>query len=137
MKVIFLDFDGVIFTYGSYDFSPVACRNLQILLNKIPDLKIIISSSWRHLGIEQCKNTLQAHGIDSARVIGITGDEFGCRGNQIRAYLERNPEITNFVILDDEYVGAGLENNIVKTNAYKGFNNSDINKIIKVLENNT
>jgi histidinol phosphatase-like enzyme len=61
MKVIFLDFDGVlnsiqdsIFysrTKGDYGFkfSPLACSNIQWLLEQDPSIKIVISSTWRVL----------------------------------------------------------------------------------------
>jgi len=134
MKAVYADFDGVIFTFGNYNFSKVACKNFQSLLDQEPDLKIVISSSWRHLGEEQCKKTLQANGIDSSRVIGITGDEKGERGNQIRAHLARNPEITHYVIIDDERGFTGLEDHFVKTFPYVGLTSEDVNLALDILK---
>jgi len=134
MKVCYADFDGVIFTFGNYNFSAVACKNFQSLLHQEKDLKIVISSSWRHLGIDQCKKTLDANGIDSTRVIGITGDEEGERGSQIKAHLARNPEITHYVIVDDESDFTGVMDRLVKTNSHVGFTKGDINKCIDILK---
>lgn len=133
MKVVYADFDGVIFTFGEYNFSKVACRNFSLLLQKEPDLKIVISSSWRHLGIEQCKKTLDANGIDSSRVVRITGDESGERGNQIQADLDRHPEVTNFVILDDDTDFTKLMDKLVHTNPSVGLTEADVQKAIDIL----
>lgn len=134
MKVVFGDFDGVIFTFGNYNFSAVACKNFQSLLDQVPDLKIVISSSWRHLGIDQCKQTLASNGIDSSKVIDITGDEPGERGGQIKAYLARNPQITHYVIIDDESDFTGLMDRLVKTNPHVGFTEADGKKALDILK---
>lgn len=134
MKVIFADFDGVIFTFGNYNFSTVACKNFQSLLDQEPDLKIVISSSWRHLGEEQCKKTLQANGIDPSRVIGITGNERGERGGQVKAYLAANPEITSYVIIDDESDFSGLMDRLVKTNSHLGLTETNVKLALDILK---
>ena len=134
MKAVFADFDGVIFTFGNYNFSAVACKNFQSLLDQVPDLKIVISSSWRHLGEEQCKKTLHANGIDSSRVIGITGNERGERGGQVKAYLAGNPEITHYVIIDDESDFTGLMDRLVKTNPHIGLTEDNIKKALDILK---
>jgi len=67
MKVIFLDIDGVLASldhirslslvkepnpdsYG-YSFDPRCVRNLQYILNCVPDARIVISSSWKSMGV--------------------------------------------------------------------------------------
>jgi hypothetical protein len=134
MKVVFADFDGVIFTFGNYDFSLVACNNFSWLLDKVPDVKIVISSSWRHLGIDQCKKTLDANGIDSKRVIDITGNEPGERGNQVKAWLNTHPDVTNYVIIDDNTDFTGLMDHLVKTNPHIGFTEKDIEIALDILK---
>ena len=133
MKVVYTDFDGMIFTFGNYNFSKVACQNFQSLLDKVPDLKIVISSSWRHLGLEECKKTLRTNGIDASRVIGITGNERGERGVQVQSHLDRNPEITNFVILDDESDFSKLMDKLVKTDSHVGLTEGDVKKALEIL----
>lgn len=138
-KIVFSDFDGMIFTFGNYNFSKVACKNFQSLLDKEPDLKIVVSSSWRHLGIEQCKNTLKANGIDPSRVIDITGDEPGDRsdrrGIQVQAWLDRNPGVTSYVILDDERdFPPNMMDRLVKTFPYVGLTEENVREAIEVLK---
>lgn len=134
MKVVFADFDGVIFTFGNYDFSKVACNNFNLLLEKEPDLKIVVSSSWRRLGLEQVKKTLKSNGIDSDRVIDITGDEKGERGVQVKAWLDRHPDVTSFVCIDDENDFSGMMDHLVKTNSWVGLTEADVNKAIDILK---
>lgn len=134
MKVLFCDFDGIIFTFGNYNFSAVACKNLQSLLDQEPDLKIVVSSSWRHLGIDQCKKTLQANGIDSSRVVDITGDEPGERGNQIKAHLARNPQVIHYVILDDNSDFTGLMDRLVRPNPHVGLTEAEVQNCIDILK---
>lgn len=134
MKVLFLDFDGVIFTFGNYNFSPSACKNLNLLLSKEPELKIVVSSSWRHLGIDQVKKTLKANGIDSSRVIDITGNEPGPRGNQVQAWIDSHSEVTSFVAMDDEADYPNVMDRLVKTNPYVGLTEADVDKAIEILK---
>lgn len=133
MKVVFADVDGVLFAFNNYAFSPAACKNFQSLLDQVPDLKIVISSSWRHLGLDQCKKTLQANGIDSSKVIDKTGDEDGERGVQVQAWLDRNPGVTGYVCLDDESDFSNMMDHLVQTNPYVGLTSENIKKAIDIL----
>src|SRR5208283_4739445 len=106
MKILFLDIDGVLNSYNTRNFgeelSPTPCKNLNLLLEKEPDLKIVISSSWRIWGIDYMEKVFSKNGIKSAcKIIDITGNENGIRGHQIQCWLDRNPGVTNFVIIDD------------------------------------
>ena len=138
-KIIFLDFDGVINNFHTHsnstgtDFSATACTNLNKLLNHFPDLKIVVSSSWRMWGLPKMKEILEKNGNDPDRVIGITGDEPGERGDQIQAWRDRNPGVTNFVILDDDMDFGHLISHLVHTNAYAGLTAEDVKEAIKIL----
>lgn len=134
MKIIYLDIDGVLFVYGKYNFSEIACKNLANLLEEVSELKIVVCSSWRHLGMEQCKNTLDFHGIDKKRVIDCTGNEPGPRGGQVQAWMDRNPGVTNYVIIDDESDFPGLEDHLVRPNGYVGFTSADKQKALDILK---
>lgn len=73
-------------------FCPIACSNVQWLLDKDPELMIVISSTWRVHGMRHCLAVLKLNGIDTARVIGRTGgweDGGKQRGDQIKGWLER------------------------------------------------
>lgn len=133
MKVIFLDFDGVLNSSASFIMEsrktaaergmPVnktldrtCCSNFQYILDKTPGLKIVISSTWRELfELDWLKEHLKSYGIDSSLVIDKTPSLMGRgwdradRGEEINAWLKEHPEVTKFVVLDDNYIGDGLE----------------------------
>lgn len=134
MKIIFLDIDGVLFIYGKYNFSEIACKNLAKLLEEVPDLKIVICSSWRHLGMDQCKNTLDFHGIDKNRVIDCTGNERGTRGDQIQAWMDRNLGVTNYVIIDDDSDFPNMLDHLVKPNGYVGLTSDGTKLALDILK---
>lgn len=112
MKVVFLDLDGVLNVipqghdkHGGI-FHPEFVTNLQRLVTET-SAKIVISSSWRSAGLEAMKEMWVDRALP-CEVIAITGrrDDLDCfsygRGTEIKEYLEKHPEITNFVILDDD-----------------------------------
>lgn len=131
MKVIFLDFDGCLNSEASFrmemakskrlgvpihvgnTLSEVACSNLQYVLNCVPDLKIVISSTWRLLhSLEELKGTLASYGVDSTRVIGITPNTPSkCRGHEIQLWLNRHPKVEDFIVMDDSYDMDGVDQN--------------------------
>lgn len=138
MKVLFLDFDGVINPHSHRAdgamFSKAACKNLNLLLKKVPELKIVVSSSWRIHGLSAVKDILKSNGIDVKRVIDITGDEKGIRGNQIKAWLDRHKKVSNFAILDDDSDMGELAPRLVKTNGFVGLTESEVNKVVELLD---
>jgi hypothetical protein len=134
MKIVFLDIDGVLIPgNGSFAFSKVACKNLNSLLKQVPDLKIVISSSWRHAGMESVKKTLQNQKVDYAKVIDITGDERGERGIQIQAWIDKHSEVTHFVCLDDDSDFSNMMDRLVRTNPNVGLTEADVKKAIDIL----
>lgn len=139
MKVIFLDFDGVFLVFGKPSLSDEANKkaiaNLKEFFDKEKDLKIVISSAWRANGMSYCKRFLDGLGLPGDRVVGMTGDERGDRGYQIQAYLNRNPEVKKFVIIDDNSDMPTMLNKIVKTNSFIGFTEADAAKASAILAN--
>ena len=141
MKVVFLDFDGVLNPERNYgadcNFSKAAVKNLNTLLEKEPDLKIVISSAWRHKGIMFCKEVLIKNGVNSQRrVIGITDmKNDGERGDNIKRFLENRNEINKFVILDDRRDMADLKDNLVKVSPIHGLTEKDVEKALEILKN--
>ena len=137
MKIIFLDMDGVMNSVQSstfyYDFMgeksnwfkiylpeenddfgiyhseicPMALSNMRYLLKQYPDIKIVISSTWRRGRSVEYFNKLFKYlkMIDKDLVIDKTPIMSGHdRGEEIDDWLERNKKlnIENFVILDDD-----------------------------------
>lgn len=91
------------------EWLPRACQNLNKIL-QATDAKIVISSTWRlSYSIHELDQILTNNGI-LAKVHGVT-PSFNSdslivpgtrRGVEIAAYLKAHPEITNYVILDDD-----------------------------------
>ena len=116
MKVIFLDFDGVlnVIPQGHDEFGGIFHPEFVDNLKRIIDetgAKLIISSSWRHSGLDKMKRMWEFRGYPG-EIIGVTPDLYRfldfegqrtmVRGDEIQAILDREPEITNYVILDDD-----------------------------------
>src|SRR5258708_7741734 len=117
MKVIFLDFDGVLNSEASFRYenrrkaqnvsgtlSPIACSNLQYILEQDSSVKLVISSTWRKIHtMVELQNILGAYGVNGARVVGKTPMTLTAnRANEINMWLEENPNVTMAVILDDD-----------------------------------
>lgn len=117
MKVIFLDIDGVLNVmhrerdeFGAI-FHQNFVNNLETVINET-GAKIIISSSWRHGGLQRMIDMWKFRELPG-EVIGITPDLWGevkgedfyeklQRGHEIQSVLDRTPEITSYVIFDDD-----------------------------------
>ena len=123
MKIIFLDIDGVLNHddwYVSPEFSALStaddveldvdpkCTQRLIEICEKCDAKIVISSSWR-INMYSAAKRLERGGLPIELVIDGTPDfTFLCiknidisRGDEIAIYLEKHPEISNYVIIDD------------------------------------
>ena len=117
MRVLFLDFDGVLNSEASFrlekrrstqdisnTLSELACANLQYVLDQAPDLKLVISSTWRLLhDIDYLRMKLVQYGVDASRVVGITPATLGRdRGHELKLWLAEYPEVLQFVVVDDD-----------------------------------
>jgi hypothetical protein len=116
MKVIFLDIDGVlnVIPQGHDAFGGIFHSDFVENLKRIIDetgAKIVISSSWRHSGLQKMLDMWEFRNLPG-EVIGVTpdlyrfldfeGERTMVRGDEIQAVLNIHPEITHYVILDDD-----------------------------------
>jgi len=117
MKLIFLDFDGVVNTrlydsklgiirYFHTEDEAVNNKNAIGFLNllvKETGAKVVVSSTWR-LGetVETLSKWLNNSGFEG-EVIGKTPrmDDY-CRGDEIAEYMLRLEDVKSYVILDDD-----------------------------------
>ncbi len=138
-RYLFLDIDGVLNTinYSNYLidneeddfdeegalFDPYAVANLADIINNVPDVKIIISSSWRFKGLDWMnmlwdKRNLPGSiydftpGLEFTRFVDVINKKYsesvfpyGTRGLEIgewlRLHAPQNPMLYKYVILDD------------------------------------
>ncbi len=134
MNVIFLDCDGVINTRMwdenkkrlRYFFpSDGKCNNRTAVewvnvLGEEVDAKIVVSSTWRNVGLDEMKGILANSGL-RLEVIGITPSLKGDRGLEIQAWLDENPYVDKYVILDDDADMAHLMDHLVRCDHEYGF----------------
>ena len=133
MKTIFLDIDGVLNSL-QYDLHRGEKDGI-IDITRLPLLKslvektgacIVLTSSWRrHWDKDETERSSQGEAINAAfekaglSIYDKTPDEAVINGRvlQIKAWLKEHPEVSSFVILDDEYFGwDDLDAHVVKTN---------------------
>lgn len=119
MKVIFLDFNGVLDTYD--DIDKINSVNL-LRLKEIVDetgASVVISSSIKNSYyytskygkmLSEVVNVLTDNDIN---VLGITPLK-GNREDEIKEYLDNHPEIDNFCIIDDDFDMKSFKGNMVK-----------------------
>ncbi len=132
MRVIFLDVDGVLNNLqafkdqagngmGTRVLCPVAVQNLFGLL-AWTGAQIVLSSTWRkgrepneHVAYLRAARVLdrahedwrtkdyvtKATPVTDGDYSNATG-YYGCRGDEIAEWLSRHPEVTQYVILDDD-----------------------------------
>lgn len=149
MKVIFLDFDGVLnsekYVQNCGEYGVVIDPSRMFLLKQIIDVtgaKIVLSTSWREhweTNPSECNSTGQQintiFGEYGLQITGKTPKLHLRREQEIKHWLDEHPEVENFVVLDDMFLGAEfLEGHFVKTsNYFNGLDETDVKKAIEIL----
>lgn len=128
-KILFLDFDGVLNNKDWYvkqaaamkrkgqrhaldnpynpvdDLDPENLRQLAEIARRVPDMKVVVSSSWRRgRTMAELREYLRP-AFEPERVVGATGShESRLRHVEITNWLETNcsPRDTIFLALDDD-----------------------------------
>lgn len=144
MKVVFLDFNGVLDTYDEMDVIDKSNLNRLKKIVDVTGAKIVISSSNKNnyyrngyiSGIlKYLINSLLIEGFD---VIGLLpmGDS---REEEIKMYLSMHPEINEFVILDDDYEMPSFKKQLIKLpsqmigSLQRGLEDKHVYKAIEIL----
>ena len=113
MRVIFLDYQGVLDTYENPDILDVENLNILLEIVKRTNAKIVITSSLR------CTyfliNILALNNVD---VYGLT-PLLDNKEKEITFYLNIHPEIESYCILDDEYYFKSMKEHMVKLKLHK------------------
>ena len=115
-----------------YDWCLEALENLKKLINET-EAEIVISSSWRiYSSLEKLKYLFKIYNLD--QYIKDETRSIGRRNNEITEFLEKNKDITQYVILDDIDLSKDFPDNFVYTKYY--FDDNCYQKALKILLGN-
>lgn len=129
--------------YGNL-FCPLATRKLEWII-KETGAKIVISSSWRSSGLKIMQEMWKHRGL-AGEVIDVTPVAFRLpnlpfadrleRGNEIKNWLEKHPEVEKYVIFDDynDMLPEQLPY-FIQTDEQYGITTNDAVKAIQILGN--
>lgn len=152
MKLLFLDVDGVL---NSDDYrgeaaaagktidvmDPENVKHLNTLQRLVPDLRIVVSSTWRLMyPLEQIERKMRQAGYEGEALLDRTpchgrGDPFDAnRGLEIMDWLEKNASGTSFAIVDDHAEMGPVLDALVQTDPDVGLTGHDVERIVKLLE---
>lgn len=145
MKVIFLDFDGVITIPPKWYLKADKIKWVKKIVDET-EAKIVVSSSWRMESVEETidkmigipkrcpHNKMFNWFIDNLYDVTPWVGLGGGRGGQIQKYLNEHPEIENYVIIDDDSdMWDSQLYHFVQTNFEDGITETEANRAIKVL----
>lgn len=164
MQVIFVDFDGVLNNKQHFlatkDLPKIGADTmidadlfqmkrdvtlhnmwtLGFILDQLPDLKIVISSSWRlHYEIEQFKELFKIYKLDGSRIIGKTPKKFSSeRHTEIKMWIDEYEELhhkqVDFLAVDDHVIWDLMhksKDREILTDPWVGLSMHDAFRIIK------
>ncbi len=150
MKVLFLDFDGVLnserYVRSCNHYGVIIDPSRMALLKRIideTDAKIVLSTSWReHWNkngalCDECGKQINeifcSFGLEIFDKTPALNTE---REEEIEAWLCENPQIDRFAVLDDAFLCADfLNDNFVRTSNYKnGLDEESVKKVIGILK---
>jgi len=149
MRILFLDIDGVLNSRGSLAYwfyeqmagrvanahdrwCPILTNNYRHLLSELPaDVKVVLSSTRRSgRDLTEIQQLFLDRDVCADRVIGKTPDSSSAiRGLEIQAWLDLHPEVTDFVILDDDSDMAHLLPHLIKTDFRDGLVMSIVDRV--------
>lgn len=148
MKIVFLDFDGVLNsrTWMMNNQHRVATNHMWLhetvdelavarveIICKATGAKVVVSSTWRRVhSLEKLRSILANHGF-TGEVVGTTPTLGSARGNEIAQWLNTNGPIEGFVIIDDDSDMVHLSHKLVQTQFEFGLVDSDVPKAVEVL----
>lgn len=164
-KVIFLDIDGVLNKTKKAKqiiFDPVLIDKLRNIIDRVEGVQIVLSTFWRPFDA-YIAYVLSRHGIDGGLLVGATPgvsksttvvessvrhllpveafDDavvYPNRAAEIRTFLTRNPQISQFAIIDDRNDAADAEllASFVRTDPAVGLTDEDVERAVGLLTGN-
>lgn len=101
---------------------------------KMPKVVVVISSSWRkHESKEEIEELLRKNGAEF-RILDVTPVLNTTKGEEISKWLDENPFIDKFAIIDDDDDMGELLPFLVRTTNQKGLEDSQIEKACALLQ---
>lgn len=153
MRVLFLDFDGVLNSYpwrialegagrGAEVFSSLSAEHVARLnrLLAATDAVVVVSSTWRlHFDLDGLRGVLGRAGF-VGEVVDVTPQlpaprmwQPAPRGREIQHWLDAHPGVDSFAIVDDDADMAHLEHRLVRTSDMEGLTDADADRLIALL----
>lgn len=142
MKVIFLDFDGVINNWNCFNG---VCEDNILYLKKIIEATgalVVVTSlckySFQRSHFDYLKSSCYLNYIKPLNELGIEIFDYtpyiaGNRYLEIKQYLLEYPEIDEYVILDDEFFSLEFKEHIVFLELYRGILEEHVGPAIDIL----
>lgn len=97
-----------------YEWNGEACYCVRMLC-QIPDTKIVLSTSWRDFyRLEIMIKLFDLHKLGTF-IVGKTIQKYGNRSLEIKDYLEKNPEVEQYLIIDDMDLRSYFPNHCIMT----------------------
>ena len=148
-KIIFLDIDGVLNstewiherlkkvhkTLIGTDILDIKARDrLRLFLIEHPNVKLVISSSWRYSTLKRTKEEFMKCRMCTLVpfIVGVTKRSFRTRGEQIAEYVNRY-HVRDYVIIDDEDYDIHQKDRLVKTDYKYGIQDVHYKEIKRIL----
>lgn len=146
-KIIFLDVDGVLnseeFSRWLFDNHEKKYRGYELLDQRailclqdivfVTGAEIVLSSSWRLSSkcSEQLRQQLLPYGLQFIdKTISLPYED---RGEEIKEWLSRHPDVSHYVILDDDSDMFDIKDHLIQTTFYKGLLPEHAAKAIEML----
>lgn len=139
MKILFLDVDGVLNTSRAVTMLSISKPCLRRLKKVITDTgcELVLSSTWRmhmdakaklhRVGLRFAGETCEPFMLEDCD--DFTKDIWSKRGDEIQKWLNEHPEVTEYVIVDDDgdmldnqlrhFVQTTFEHGLTETLAYR------------------
>lgn len=138
---IFLDFDGVLrrLTSDRSKFDKDCVESFESAVRPLPDIKIVITSTWRLAVSLKEMRSLVSPAI-AERIVGITPEIYSpsisARYEEIQQYLNDNQVDQEFwVAIDDDPEGFPPNAPLVQTDPNEGFNATSKHKLWQFVAN--
>lgn len=141
MKVIFLDFDGVINSYQSEFVDPECVGVLSSIIEET-NAKVVATTASRYPVLEgkvdylesdfyrDYVKTLQTYGIMIDDVLPCINKN---KEVEMQTYLKEHPDISEYLILDDDYFYYSLLGHEIYIDFEKGLSVFDFPKAVDIL----